>query len=805
MSRSLKAKNTGMNSRLLFTIFLTFLCQLVVSEDYYELLGISRDASNTEIRKAFKKLALKLHPDKNTEDPQAHEKFTEINKAYEVLKDEELRKKYDVYGEEGLKDDHFGGGHYQSWNYFNEEFGIYDDDPEIITLSYSDFEVSVEGSDDIWFINFYSPYCSHCHDLAPAWREVARELEGVLRIGAVNCQEEWNLCRQQGIQSYPSLVLYPTHEFHHGSRTTKALVQFILDSLEVNLFDLWDGNFEEQIKQNDQPWLIDFCAIGEDCISQDTRIKVSAILDNLVNIGVIDCGTNSRLCEEIGYNDKLVYFKSDVGPEKGEVIDSLETKEIVGLVLKKLPDPVNVDLPAFENIKKNLAAATEIPWVLHFDKGPMDNLEMRKLPAFTTDVNVGHVDCSKEQEICRQVHVRKYPMVALFKTHGHYEWHHGRFTAHDIAVFAKESASSSVQTLGPDDFPAKISKPDLPFFVDFFAPWCPPCMRLLPEYRKAARSFDDSEVGFGTVDCTIHINLCHMYNIRSYPTTILYNNSIPHQFSGHHTAADLVEFVENTLKPSVIQMTPETFQSLVAQRNVGETWLVDFYAPWCGPCNELAPEWNKLAKQMKDEAGVGSIDCQKYRWFCQEQGVNSYPTIRLYPHNSQGGYRYVSHRGWRDVHSLYSWAFQHLPSLVTQFNYHSFHENVLASEDAWIIDFYAPWCGHCVQFAPDFEKAAKLLDGRVKAGKVDCEQDYHLCSEAGVRAYPTVKIYLGSPEKGMTQPVNGHLNVESQNPQQIQSLALRALKDYKEDLASRKSKKTKSKKKHRGKPDHDEF
>lgn len=46
-------------------------------------------------------------------------------------------------------------------------------------------------------------------------------------------------------------------------------------------------------------------------------------------------------------------------------------------------------------------------------------------------------------------------------------------------------------------------------------------------------------------------------------------------------------------------------------------------------------------QQMKDEAGVGSIDCQKYRWFCQEQGVNSYPTIRLYPHNSQGGYRYV--------------------------------------------------------------------------------------------------------------------------------------------------------------------
>jgi len=60
------------------------------------------------------------------------------------------------------------------------------------------------------------------------------------------------------------------------------------------------------------------------------------------------------------------------------------------------------------------------------------------------------------------------------------------------------------------------------------------------------------------------------------------------------------------------------------------------------------------------------------------------------------------------VDSLYSWAFKHLPSLVTQLNYQAFLDNVLDSEDAWIIDFYAPWCGHCIQFAPDFEKAAKV-------------------------------------------------------------------------------------------------
>jgi len=68
---------------------------------------------------------------------------------------------------------------------------------------------SVLNSHSLWFINFYSPMCSHCHELAPTWRRLARELEGVIRIGAVNCEDDWVLCRQEGIRSYPSLFVYP--------------------------------------------------------------------------------------------------------------------------------------------------------------------------------------------------------------------------------------------------------------------------------------------------------------------------------------------------------------------------------------------------------------------------------------------------------------------------------------------------------------------------------------------------------------------------------------------------------------------
>lgn len=73
---------------------------------------------------------------------------------------------------------------------------------------------SVLNSHSLWFINFYSPMCSHCHELAPTWRRLARELEGVIRIGAVNCEDDWVLCRQEGIRSYPSLFVYPAVSFN---------------------------------------------------------------------------------------------------------------------------------------------------------------------------------------------------------------------------------------------------------------------------------------------------------------------------------------------------------------------------------------------------------------------------------------------------------------------------------------------------------------------------------------------------------------------------------------------------------------
>ena len=75
----------------------------MATRDYYEVLGIYRDADETSIKKAYRELAMKYHPDRNPEDDQAVERMKEINEAYAVLSDAQKRSEYDAYGLEGIK------------------------------------------------------------------------------------------------------------------------------------------------------------------------------------------------------------------------------------------------------------------------------------------------------------------------------------------------------------------------------------------------------------------------------------------------------------------------------------------------------------------------------------------------------------------------------------------------------------------------------------------------------------------------------------------------------------------------------
>ena len=75
----------------------------MTKRDYYEILGLSRDAGDDDVKKAYRKLAMQYHPDRNPGDKEAEERFKEASEAYEILKDPQKRQRYDAYGHAGVK------------------------------------------------------------------------------------------------------------------------------------------------------------------------------------------------------------------------------------------------------------------------------------------------------------------------------------------------------------------------------------------------------------------------------------------------------------------------------------------------------------------------------------------------------------------------------------------------------------------------------------------------------------------------------------------------------------------------------
>ena len=82
----------------------------MAKRDYYDILGVDKSASSDEIKKAYRKVAIKFHPDKNPDDPSAEDKFKEAAEAYEILSDEEKKARYDRFGHQGMNGGGFGGG-----------------------------------------------------------------------------------------------------------------------------------------------------------------------------------------------------------------------------------------------------------------------------------------------------------------------------------------------------------------------------------------------------------------------------------------------------------------------------------------------------------------------------------------------------------------------------------------------------------------------------------------------------------------------------------------------------------------------
>ncbi|KAL1431306.1 hypothetical protein MTO96_014328 [Rhipicephalus appendiculatus] len=171
----------------------------------------------------------------------------------------------------------------------------------------------------------------------------------------------------------------------------------------------------------------------------------------------------------------------------------------------------------------------------------------------------------------------------------------------------------------------------------------------------------------------------------------------------------------------VVDLSPANFKNRVIDSD--EIWVVEFYAPWCGHCQSFASEYAKAASALKGVVKVGAVDADKDKSLGGQYGVRGFPNAAL-----QEARKVVDQRlGKRTSGDSGSGKGD-----VVELTDSNFEELVLNSDDLWLVEFFAPWCGHCKNLAPHWAKAATELKGKVKLGAVDATVYQGLASQYDV-------------------------------------------------------------------------
>ncbi|BBN14363.1 protein disulfide-isomerase A6 [Marchantia polymorpha subsp. ruderalis] len=220
--------------------------------------------------------------------------------------------------------------------------------------------------------------------------------------------------------------------------------------------------------------------------------------------------------------------------------------------------------------------------------------------------------------------------------------------------------------------------------------------------------------------------------------------------------AAVVLFGSVVFAEDVVVLSPDNFDLEVGQSKGA---LVEFYAPWCGHCKKLAPEYEKLGATFKKTKNVmiGKVDCDQHKPLCSKFGVSGFPTLKWFPAGSQEPKDYS---GGRTVDALTEFVNAEAgtraklstpPSDVVVLTPANFDAVVLDKSKDVLVEFYAPWCGHCKSLAPVYEEVATAFkkESNVVVAKCDADAHRELGERFGVHGFPTIKFFPKNQKEGV--------------------------------------------------------
>jgi len=367
----------------------------------YEMLGLTSDAESNEIRRAFRKLSLKFHPDKNPGDEIADANFKLINSAYDIIGDEAAREAFDSYA---------GQTFHSSWEYEQARMSgqvkgggdLYKSGivRSLDAVTYKDMKQQVKHGGVVLLVKFFAGWCEHCQKMVPEVKKLASLLEDSVVVAAVNCEKHSPICEKNQIQSYPTFKLWSRKqnikgEVYEEEPSAIAIQRWINRRMKTKyIIFRSEEEFDEKIKHNrTRPWLINWTTTAFYCPPcegiRGVLRDISYSLHGLVNVGEVDCKRLGQMCADRNiwsFPDLKLYPKNSLSPTVELNPDMLHMQmfpqigmlRLFDLVSKVLLDHLLIekrqnDLPKkLKNVMKfigDLERMEEIPHLMNVWRG----------------------------------------------------------------------------------------------------------------------------------------------------------------------------------------------------------------------------------------------------------------------------------------------------------------------------------------------------------------------------------------------------------------------------------------------------
>ena len=211
---------------------------------------------------------------------------------------------------------------------------------------------------------------------------------------------------------------------------------------------------------------------------------------------------------------------------------------------------------------------------------------------------------------------------------------------------------------------------------------------------------------------------------------------------------------------NVIDLTPDNFDQIVGK---GKPALVEFFAPWCGHCKNLAPIYEELANayvHAKDKVVIAKVDADAHKSLGSKYDVKGYPTLKWFDADGKES----PFQGGRELNDLANFVTEKSgvkskikppPAPVTRIlTVHDFDEVALDQTKDVLVTFTAPWCGHCKTLKPIYEQLATtfLPESNCIVANLDADNAANapIKERYGVTGFPTIKFF----PRGSTEPVD---------------------------------------------------